>query len=59
MTASVQRTLIKGATIITMDALGELAQGDILVTGDTLTEIAPVIHADDAHVVDEIGRAHV
>ena len=49
------RTLIKGATIITMDAQGDLPQGDILVTGDTLTDIAPVIHADDAVVVDGAG----
>jgi cytosine/adenosine deaminase-related metal-dependent hydrolase len=50
------RVLIRGATIITMDALGELPQGDILVTGDTLTAIAPVIHADDAEVVDATGH---
>ncbi len=49
------RTLIKGATIITMDALGDLPQGDILVTGDTLTDIAPSIHADDAQVLDASG----
>jgi cytosine/adenosine deaminase-related metal-dependent hydrolase len=49
------RVLIRGATIITMDALGELQQGEILVTGDTLTEIAPSIHADDADVVDATG----
>ena len=49
------RTLIKGATIITMDAQGDLPQGDILVTGDTLTDIAPSIHADDAQVVDASG----
>ncbi|MDP3309807.1 MAG: amidohydrolase family protein, partial [Polaromonas sp.] len=30
--------------------------GDILVTGDTLTEIAAVIHADDAQVVDATGH---
>ena len=50
-----KRTLIKGAAVITMDALGDLPQGDILVTGDTLTEIAPVIHAADAEVVDATG----
>jgi cytosine/adenosine deaminase-related metal-dependent hydrolase len=50
-----QRTLIKGAAIITMDAQGDLPQGDVLVTGETLTEIAPVIHADDAAVVDGTG----
>ena len=49
------RTLIKGATIITMDAQGDLPQGDILVTGDTLTEIAPSLHADDAQLVDATG----
>jgi cytosine/adenosine deaminase-related metal-dependent hydrolase len=49
------RTLIRGGTIITMDAQGDLPQGDVLVTGDTLTEIAPRIHADDAHVVDASG----
>jgi cytosine/adenosine deaminase-related metal-dependent hydrolase len=48
--------LIKGATIITMDALGDLVQGDILVTGDTLTGIAPSIHADDAELVDATGH---
>jgi cytosine/adenosine deaminase-related metal-dependent hydrolase len=55
MTASTLRTLIKGATIITMDAQGDLPQGDILVTGDKLTDIAPVIHADDAQIVDASG----
>ena len=52
----VARTLIKGATIVTMDAQGDLPVGDILVSGDTLTEIAPVIHADDARVVDARGQ---
>jgi cytosine/adenosine deaminase-related metal-dependent hydrolase len=49
------RILIRGATIITMDVQGDLAQGDVLVTGDRLTEIAPRIHADDAQVVDGSG----
>ena len=49
-------TLIKGATIITMDAQGDLAQGDILVTGDTIARIAPAIQADDAQVVDGTGH---
>jgi cytosine/adenosine deaminase-related metal-dependent hydrolase len=55
MTGAPARTLIRGATILTMDAQGDLPQGDILVTGDTLTEIAPRIHADDAQVVDAAG----
>ena len=49
------RTLIRGATIITMDAQGDLSQGDVLVSGDTITEIAPRIQADDAQVVDATG----
>ncbi len=49
------RTLIKRAHIITMDAQGDLAQGDVLVTGDVITEIAPSIHADDAQVIDASG----
>lgn len=49
------RTLIRGATVITMDAQGDLPVGDILVTDDVITDIAPVIHADDAQVVDASG----
>ena len=49
------RTLIRGATVITMDAQGELPRGDVLVTGDTITEIAPILHVDDAQVVDASG----
>ncbi|MDI1269928.1 MAG: amidohydrolase family protein [Polaromonas sp.] len=55
MASTPARTLIRGATIVTMDAQGDLPSGDILVTGDTLTEIAPAIHADDAQVVDATG----
>ena len=49
------RILIRGATIVTMDAQGDLPAGDILVTDDVITEIAPSIHADDAEVVDASG----
>lgn len=49
------RTLIRGATVITMDAQGDLPRGDVLVTGDIITEIAPTLHVDDAHVVDASG----
>ncbi|KRH99095.1 amidohydrolase family protein [Curvibacter sp. PAE-UM] len=52
---SAVRTLIRGATVITMDALGDLPRGDVLVTGDRITEIAPTLHADDAQVVDATG----
>lgn len=50
-----QRTLIRGATVITMDAQGDLPQADILVSGDTLTAIAPTLAVDDAQVVDGRG----
>ena len=50
-----QRTRIRGATVITMDAQGDLPQADILVTGDTLTAIAPSLSVDDAKVVDATG----
>ncbi|MBI2772760.1 MAG: amidohydrolase family protein [Burkholderiales bacterium] len=49
------RTLIRGAAIVTMDTQGDLAQGDILVTGDSITEIAPRLHVDDAQVVEARG----
>jgi cytosine/adenosine deaminase-related metal-dependent hydrolase len=49
------RTLIRGATIITMDAQGDLPCGDVLVTGDTITAIAPRLLADDAQRVDASG----
>lgn len=49
------RTLIRGATVITLDAQGDLPRGDVLVTDDTITEIAPAIAADDAQVVDAAG----
>ncbi len=55
MTKPSARTLIRGASIITMDAQGDVPQGDILVTGDTLTAIAPSIQAADAQLVDATG----
>ena len=49
------RILIRGATIITMDAQGDLPRGDVLVTGDCITDIAPHLHVDDAQLVDGTG----
>jgi cytosine/adenosine deaminase-related metal-dependent hydrolase len=49
------RTLLRGGTVITMDAQGDLLRGDVLVTGDTITAIEPVIAADGAQVVDATG----
>jgi cytosine/adenosine deaminase-related metal-dependent hydrolase len=49
------RTLIRGATIITMDAQGDLPAGDVLVTDGVITEIAPRLYVDDAQVIDAGG----
>ena len=49
------RTLLRGATVITMDAQGDLPQGDILVEGDRIARIAPRIEAVKAQVVDATG----
>ncbi|OSZ75031.1 amidohydrolase family protein [Hydrogenophaga sp. IBVHS1] len=49
------RTLLRGGTVITMDAQGDLLRGDVLVTGDTITAIEPGIAAEGAQVVDATG----
>ena len=49
------RTLIRGATVITLDRQGDLPEADILVSGDAIQEIAPRIQADDAEVVPAMG----
>ncbi len=49
------RTLIRNAHVITMDAQGELAEADVLITGDVITEIAPRISADSALEIDASG----
>ncbi|MBK6005120.1 amidohydrolase family protein [Ramlibacter ginsenosidimutans] len=48
-------TLLRGATIVTMDQQGELPQGDLLVQGERIAAIAPRIEAGDADVVDASG----
>ncbi len=49
------RTLIRGATVVTMDAQGVLPRADILVTDDVITQIAPGLVVDGAQVVDATG----
>ncbi|WP_018897736.1 amidohydrolase family protein [Rhizobium sp. 2MFCol3.1] len=47
------KTLIRGATIVTMDrSLGILPKGDLLFEGDTISAVGPNIQADDAEIVD-------
>ena len=49
------RTLIRGASVITMDAQGDLPCADVLISGDTISEIAPSLQVDDAEVIDATG----
>src|SRR3954468_18477071 len=48
-------TLIRGATVLTMDKQGDLPQADLLVQGDRIAAIAPALHADDAQAIDARG----
>ena len=48
-------TLIRGATIITMDAQGDLPRGDLLIDDDRIEAIARRIDADYAEQVDGSG----
>ena len=50
-----ERTLIRGATVITMDTQGDLPVADILVTGDRIEQIAPGLVVEGAQVVDASG----
>ena len=48
-----QRTLIKGGSIVTMDAsIGDLAKGDVLIENDRIASVAPDIAAADAEILD-------
>jgi cytosine/adenosine deaminase-related metal-dependent hydrolase len=51
-----RRILIRGATILTMDAaLGDLERGDVLVEGELIRVVAPRIEASDCEVVEADG----
>jgi cytosine/adenosine deaminase-related metal-dependent hydrolase len=49
------RTLVRGATLVTMDPQGDLRQGDLLVEGERIAAIAPTLVVDDCEVVDAQG----
>ncbi len=49
------RTLIRGATVITMDRQGDLPHADILVDGEKLEAIAPSLVVEECEVVDGTG----
>ena len=49
--------VLRGATIVTMDdAIGDFTCADLLVEGDQIAAIAPVIPMQDAEVNDMRGR---
>ena len=49
------RTLIRNATIVTMDRQGDVPRGDLLVQDGRIAAVAPAITADEAEVVDASG----
>ena len=50
------RTLIRGACIVTLDAqLGDLTRGDLLVEGERIVAIGPNLEAGAAQIVDASG----
>jgi cytosine/adenosine deaminase-related metal-dependent hydrolase len=50
-------TLIRGATVITMDTQGDLPHADILVQGERIADIAPgIVPHEGAEVVDATGH---
>jgi 5-methylthioadenosine/S-adenosylhomocysteine deaminase len=52
------RTIIKNATLLSMDpAVGDLADADILVDGETIAAIGPNLNVDGADIVD--GRHRI
>ena len=48
-----RRTLIKGGTVLSMDArVGNHGLGDVLIEGSKIIEVAARIEASDAIVID-------
>lgn len=55
--AEARRTLIKGATLVTMDDdVGDHDRADILVVGNEIAQIAPSIEADADETIDAAGK---
>lgn len=51
-----KRLLIAGGAVVSVDPkIGDLRQGDVLVEGDTIVEVAESIQADGAEVIDARG----
>ncbi len=50
------RMLIRGGIVLTQDPdLGEMANGDVLIAGDTIAAVGPDLDAGDARVIDASG----
>ncbi len=50
------RKLIRGGTILSQDpTVGNLTVGDVLIDGDTILEIGPMLAVDNAEVIDATG----
>jgi cytosine/adenosine deaminase-related metal-dependent hydrolase len=57
-----RRILIRGSAILSMDpAIGDLASGDILIDGDTITQVGPDLSpaAADGRAITVDGRGYV
>ncbi|MFD2856297.1 amidohydrolase family protein [Seohaeicola zhoushanensis] len=51
------RILIRGGSVLSMDnAVGNFAQGDVLIEGARILEVAARIDAGDAQVIDAAGK---
>lgn len=51
------RLLIKGGVVMSVDdAVGNFAEGDVLVEGTKIVDVAANIEAADAHVIDAAGK---
>ena len=51
------RVLIRGGVVMSVDpAVGNFAQGDVLIEGSRIVAVGPQIDAADAHVIEAAGR---
>ena len=51
-----KRLLITGGAVVSVDPkIGDLRRGDVLVDGDTISEVAESVSADDCEVIDATG----
>lgn len=54
--SAVSRTLIRGATVLSMDSdVGNMVCGDILIDGNTIMAVGENIEAGDAVIIDAAG----